>query len=166
MAEMNGELTAAVTLPEFLSTHEVGTLTVADRQLIVEQALLVLEQTYALLPFKAARYGINPLQRLRLMQTRLGRPGSPGPEWQFHAELVDILIRCATCTLGTHCRRRSRRPPRCCRSCSRSSPRTDGAALWSGSGSPTRASCTRAFSSGSSDALERGAHRACGRPCR
>jgi len=91
MAEMNGELTAAVTLPEFLSMQEVGTLTVADRQLIVEQALLVLEQTYALLPFKAARYGINPLQRLRLMQTRLGRPGSPGPEWQFHAELVDIF---------------------------------------------------------------------------
>jgi hypothetical protein len=91
MSEMSGELTAAMTLPEFLSTHEVGTLTVADRQLIVEQALLVLEQTYALLPFKVARYGINPLQRLRLMQTRLGRPGPPGPEWQFHAELVDIF---------------------------------------------------------------------------
>jgi hypothetical protein len=91
MAEMSGELTAAVTLPDFLSTHEVGTLTVADRQLIVEQALLVLEQTYALLPFKVGRYGINPLQRLRLMQTRLGRPGQPGPEWRFHAELVDIF---------------------------------------------------------------------------
>lgn len=91
MSEMNGELTAAMTLPEFLSTHEVGTLTVADRQLIVEQALLVLEQTYALLPFKVARYGINPLQRLRLMQARLGRPGPMGPEWQFHAELVDIF---------------------------------------------------------------------------
>jgi hypothetical protein len=91
MAEINGELTAAMTLPEFLSTHEVGTLTVADRQLIVEQALLVLEQNYALLPFKVARYGINPLQRLRLVRTRLGRPGPPGPEWQFHAELVDIF---------------------------------------------------------------------------
>jgi hypothetical protein len=28
-----------------------------------------LEQSYALLSFKVARYGINPVQRLRLLQT-------------------------------------------------------------------------------------------------
>jgi hypothetical protein len=90
MTSSRDELTAAVSLPEFLSTHEVGTLSVDNRRLIVQQALLLLEQNYALLPFKVARYGINPLQRLRLMQARLGRPGNREPEVSFHAELVDI----------------------------------------------------------------------------
>ena len=70
MTSSRNELTAAVSLPEFLSTHEVGMLSVDDRRLIVQQALLMLEQNYALLLFKVARYGINPLQRLRLMQVR------------------------------------------------------------------------------------------------
>jgi hypothetical protein len=80
----------AVSLPEFLSTNKVGRLTDDERRLIVGQALLLLEQNYALLPFKVARYGINPLQRLRLMLQRLGRTGPPEPEWGLHAELVDI----------------------------------------------------------------------------
>jgi hypothetical protein len=90
MTRSRTERTAAVSLPEFLSTHEVGTLSVDDRRLIVQQALMLLEQNYALLPFKVARYGINPLQRLRLLQARLGRPGSPEAEVRFHGELVDI----------------------------------------------------------------------------
>ena len=90
MASSHDEPTAAVSLPEFLSTNEVGRLSIDNRRLIVQQALLLLEQNYALLPFKVARYGINPLQRLRLMQARLGRPGKPEPEVSFHAELVDI----------------------------------------------------------------------------
>jgi hypothetical protein len=91
MSEMTNQPGAAVSLAEFLSRHEVGTLSIDDRQLIVAQALNLLEHNYALLPFKVARYGINPLQRLRLMQARLGRPGTPEPEWLFHAELVDIF---------------------------------------------------------------------------
>ena len=86
-----GDGVAAVSLPEFLGLHEVGGLSVDDRRLIVGQALVVLEQNYSLLPFKVARYGINPVQRLRLLQTRLGRPVAPGPEWLFHSELVDIF---------------------------------------------------------------------------
>jgi len=91
MSQGGGDGGAAMSLPEFLSTHEVGTLSVEDRRLMVQQALVVLEQSYALLSFKVARYGINPVQRLRLLQTQLGRPGPLGPEWRFHSELVDIF---------------------------------------------------------------------------
>jgi len=86
-----GEFTAAVSLAEFLSSNDIGRLSIDERRLIVQQALVVLEQNYALLPFKVARYGINPLQRLRLLLQRLGRPGPPEPEWSFHAELVDVF---------------------------------------------------------------------------
>lgn len=91
MTELGGDGVARVSLPEFLNSHQVGTLSVDDRRLIVQQALVVLEQSYSLLPFKVARYGINPLQRLRLLQTQLGRPGPLGAEWLFHRELVDIF---------------------------------------------------------------------------
>ena len=88
---MSSELPAAVSLPDFLDSHEAGTLSTDDRRLIVDQALIVLEQNYALLGFKAARYGIDPLRRLRLLRARLDRAGEPEPEWRFHAELVDIF---------------------------------------------------------------------------
>ena len=91
MTELGGDGVATESLPEFLSTHQVGTLSVDDRRLIVQQALVVLEESYSLLPFKVARYGINPLRRLRLLQTQLGRPGPLGAEWLFHSELVDIF---------------------------------------------------------------------------
>ena len=91
MTQTGGPLGAAMSLPRFLDSAEAGRLTVAERRLIVQQALLLLEHNYALLPFKVARYGINPLQRLRLLQQRLGRPAGPGPEWRLHAELVDIF---------------------------------------------------------------------------
>ena len=82
---------ANVPLPEFLATTEVGGLTPEQRLLIVRQALLILEQNYTFLTFKSARYGINPLQRLRLLQQRLERPGQRDLEWQTHAELLDIF---------------------------------------------------------------------------
>lgn len=91
MTTTSGEDLAVIPLPEFLSTHEIGLLSLADRQLIVRQALTVLEHSYALLGFKVARYGINPLQRLRLLADRLDRPGEMEPEWRFHAELVDVF---------------------------------------------------------------------------
>src|SRR4051812_13922228 len=81
---------STVTLREFLGT--AGQLSLADRTLIAEQALTILEGNYAHLPLKTARYAINPVQRLRLLLARLRTPGAdPGPEWRFHAELLDIF---------------------------------------------------------------------------
>ena len=82
---------AIITLPDFLSANEIGLLSLDDRRLIVRQATAVLEHSYAMLGFKVARYGINPLQRLRLLADRLDRPGYAEPEWRFHAELVEVF---------------------------------------------------------------------------
>jgi hypothetical protein len=43
MTSSRDELTAVVAPPEFLNTHEVGTLSIDNRRLIVQQALLLLE---------------------------------------------------------------------------------------------------------------------------
>lgn len=78
-----------MTLREFLRT--AGRLSVEERTLIARQALVILEQNYAHLPLKIARYGVNPVQRLRLLIAKLSRGGTPEAEWRFHAEMLSIL---------------------------------------------------------------------------
>ncbi len=71
-----------------------GDLTLGDRRLIVEQAIVLVEQIYVHLPMKRARYAVDPLQRLRLVQHRLQdgeETGRMGPESDFHEELVEIF---------------------------------------------------------------------------
>jgi cytosine/adenosine deaminase-related metal-dependent hydrolase len=71
-----------------------GNLKLSDRRLIVGQAILLLEQAYVHLPIKRARYAVDPLQRLRLLEHELTdlRPHEhPGPESGFHEELIEIF---------------------------------------------------------------------------
>lgn len=70
-----------------------GALTLDERRLLVEQALVLLEQNYVHLPLKAAMHAVNPVQRLRLLWVRLERqtPETVDPEWLFHAELSEIF---------------------------------------------------------------------------
>jgi hypothetical protein len=56
------ELATTVELPDFLET--VDPLSLADRLLLVDQALVLLGDNYVHRPFKEAMYGINPLRRL------------------------------------------------------------------------------------------------------
>jgi C-terminal processing protease CtpA/Prc len=86
---MTDELRSSMTLREFLRTS--GTLAAEDRMLIARQALVLLESNYAHLPLKAARYAVNPVQRLRLLIARLSRATTVEPEWRFHAELLGIF---------------------------------------------------------------------------
>jgi hypothetical protein len=80
---------SSMTLREFLRT--AGRLSVEERMLIARQALVILEQNYAHLPLKVARYGVNPVQRLRLLIAKLSRGGPPEAEWRFHAEMLSIF---------------------------------------------------------------------------
>ena len=77
----------SVGLAEFLAT--AGSLTLAQRKLIVDQALILLEQNYAHLPLKVAMHAVNPVQRLRVLRARLERQtdATAEPEWQFHRDL-------------------------------------------------------------------------------
>ena len=84
-------LGASVPLAEFL--RSAGPLSLAERMLLVDQALVLLEQNYVHLPLKTAMHAVNPLQRLRLLRIRLERQtrATADPEWQFHAEMSQIF---------------------------------------------------------------------------
>jgi Peptidase family S41 len=85
------QLAASVELRDFL--RSAGALTLEERRLLVEQALVLLEQNFVHLPLKAAMHAVNPVQRLRLLRIRLERQTSEtmDPEWLFHAELSGIF---------------------------------------------------------------------------
>lgn len=80
-------LSGSVDLPTFLAG--AGLLTLDDRKRLVDQALVMMEQNYVHLPLKVAMHAVNPIQRLRLLRTRLDRqtPKTMDPEWVFHGEL-------------------------------------------------------------------------------
>jgi hypothetical protein len=84
-------LAASVELADFL--RNAGTLTLNERKLLVDQALVLFEQNYAHLPFKVAMHAVNPLQRLRLLHSRLERQtaATMDTEWQFHAAMSEIF---------------------------------------------------------------------------
>ncbi|MGP4004204.1 S41 family peptidase [Streptomyces sp. 8N706] len=84
-------LAASVELGNFLPS--AGTLTLKERRLLVEQALVLFEQNYVHLPLKIAMHAVNPVQRLRVMRGRLERQSSDTmpPEWIFHAEMSEIF---------------------------------------------------------------------------
>jgi hypothetical protein len=84
-------LAASQSLPDFLRT--AGTLTLNERKVLVDQALVLLEQNYVHLPLKAALHAVNPVQRLRLLRIRLERATAQtlDPEPAFHAEMSEIF---------------------------------------------------------------------------
>jgi hypothetical protein len=93
VAEREGvaEQAAAIPLPQFLAA--AGTLTLGQRKLLVDQALLLLEQNYVHLPLKVAMHAVNPLQRLRVMRARMERQTADTmeAEWIFHRQMSSIF---------------------------------------------------------------------------
>ncbi|MCC2627151.1 MAG: peptidase [Thermomicrobiales bacterium] len=85
------ELSTSVELPDFLET--VDPLSLAERQTLVDQALVLLSDNYVHLPFKVSMHGINPLRRLRLLRTRLERQTDEtmDSERDFHTEMSAIF---------------------------------------------------------------------------
>lgn len=70
-----------------------GELTLEERMLIVDQAMVVLRENYVHLPLKRAMHATDPLQRLRLLRHRLEEttPEAMAPEIEFHSAVTDIF---------------------------------------------------------------------------
>lgn len=77
-------LGATQTLSEFLAT--VGELTPKEREQIIDQALVMIEEIFVHLPLKRAMYAINPVQQLKLLKRRHGTLS----ERAFHDEMIEI----------------------------------------------------------------------------
>lgn len=80
-----------VPLAEFVATAE-SVLSPAERRLLVNQAIVLLEQCYVHLQLKRAMHAVEPIQRLRLLRYRLDQPeGAAMTDHEFHRELLSIF---------------------------------------------------------------------------
>ncbi|HEX6569262.1 MAG TPA: amidohydrolase family protein, partial [Acidimicrobiales bacterium] len=80
-------------LADFLGGIGDGTLGLADRLMLVDQALVMIEQCYVHLVLKKAMHAVDPVQRLRLLRARLATltDDQRGPEVEFHREMAEIF---------------------------------------------------------------------------
>lgn len=69
-------------------------LSLDDRLILIEQALVLLEQNYVHLPLKSAMYAVSPVRRLRLLQDQTMRADAESQltDQQFHRELLSIFL--------------------------------------------------------------------------
>ena len=79
-------LGGTITLQEFLT--RTSELTLEERQEIVDQALVLIEQFYVHLPLKRAMHAVDPVQRLKLLRYRLHTLS----ERRFHDEMISIFM--------------------------------------------------------------------------
>ena len=79
-------LGATITLQEFLTA--TSDLTLEERQRIVDQALVLIEQFYVHLPLKRAMHAVDPAQRLKLLRHRLHTLS----ERRFHDEMISTFM--------------------------------------------------------------------------
>ncbi len=70
-------------LPEFLRRVRLS----KEKAVVVRQAIVLMTQFNAHLPFKRSRYAIDPVQRLRLLADRLAAI----TEREFHAEMIETF---------------------------------------------------------------------------
>lgn len=85
------QFAAATTLADLL--RRGGLLTLAERRLLVEQALILLERFYVHLPLKRAMHAVDPVQRLKLLLYQLEQQDDDTmePEMEFHKEMMSIF---------------------------------------------------------------------------
>lgn len=76
--------------------NQPGFLSLSDRQLLIQEALRLLERVYVHLPMKRSMYAIDPLQRLRLLMFELEDRAQDNnsvlaPEMAFHRQMISIF---------------------------------------------------------------------------
>jgi hypothetical protein len=80
-------------LPTFLGESEQMVISLADMQLLVDQALILLEMFYVHMPLKRVMHAIDPVQQLRLLRQRLAQMTEENRMSQvsFHSEMTRIF---------------------------------------------------------------------------
>jgi len=76
------------TMPQFRSHIAQGSLTDAQRRLVLDQARILIEEIYVHLPLKRAMHAVDPLQAIRLLRHRLAEL----TETEFHVQLQRIFL--------------------------------------------------------------------------
>lgn len=76
-------------LGDALGRAKAGGLTAKQRQTVVEEFLELLEGLYTHLPLKRAMYGVDPIQRLRLLKRNVGLDVLD--DLDFHRQMADIV---------------------------------------------------------------------------
>jgi len=66
----------------------IAPLTLPQRELLIDQAIVMLEDLYAHLPLKRALHATDPIQRLRLLRLRHEALG----EREFQSAMIDIFV--------------------------------------------------------------------------
>jgi hypothetical protein len=79
-------LSASNPLSSFLA--EAGGLSPDERELIVDQAIVLMEGFYVHLPLKKAMHAVDPVQRLRLLRKHLSEYDH---DLRFHGEMTQIF---------------------------------------------------------------------------
>src|SRR5689334_3806746 len=83
---VEANLGATETLADFLAT--AGKLKPAEREAIIDQALVLIESLFVHLPLKRAMHAIDPVQQLRLLRRR----HASLTERAFHDEMIAIFV--------------------------------------------------------------------------
>lgn len=83
------EAQAGELLSDALGKARGGVLTEKQRATVVEEFLELLEGLYTHLPLKRAMYGVDPIQRLRLLRRNVGLDKLD--DLEFHRQMADIV---------------------------------------------------------------------------
>ena len=82
-----------VMIAQFLDEAKSKKLSFRSKLRIIDQAIVLLEQFYAHLPFKRARYAIDPVRKLRLLEGQLMQMAEEDQvdDLVFHQQMVDAF---------------------------------------------------------------------------
>lgn len=88
LMDEDDEIGAVQSVAEFRTAIDGFTgLSLEQRAVLVEQAMILIGDIYAHLPLKRAMHSIDPVQRLRLLQQQL----TEMDDQEFYAELLDVF---------------------------------------------------------------------------
>jgi hypothetical protein len=88
--ELNCPDLKILALPEFLEQAQSVRLTRRQKETLIEQASLLIDQFYAHLPFKRARYATDPVQHFRLIRAELDHYAT---DLAFHDQMILAFLR-------------------------------------------------------------------------